>query len=398
MKKHEKIGLIIIIVSILFVLVGGITGLGAITGIRTGEYKIEVSQNISGFCNSYAKGTFLNVGEELWIYFDAESGSPCTNQPFVVLIDGEVVKEYGGLGAFREFEWTRGKLIGFITIDVPEGWHDISVWDKRCVTPGYSGQTQCFGSLQVYKESELCRLKEGYVLVTQDFSAGETIELTDFRLEPKAFCYMAPALKLDSSGGILEQTIEPYKFLQLGEYVTVPEGEVWRLNYVAEVSSSLPVVCDANSFYDVDTKECIPKPGFVFYCARGQYSESEKACVIQPDTKYVCDSADAVYDSETGKCIIFVSETEPVCPAESELVVENGEYKCVFEPKTEYVCSEGVFRNGVCVVEPPQVTDSVSGIEFLFNDFFGKPVRLTTIVIGVIGVLVGLFVFFKGGS
>jgi len=208
---------------------------------------------------------------------------------------------------------------------------------------GTTGKPFVFESRQrVFKESPLCTVPSGYVIANQIFPAGSVISKQSLRNNPLAFCWSMPAMLLDSnSNSLIQYTTEPYVLLSQNSTYTVPANNSLNLFYISTPLTQTRA-CDVN-YYVNENGDCVPLPGWEFYCANGTWSETEHACLVQAVTRCV----EGVYDENTNQCIKFIqpSTTEFVCPTEfPNLINDNNVFKCVnYVNNTEQVivCPEG---------------------------------------------------------
>ncbi len=290
-------------------------------------------------------------------------------------------------------EWkTLDSITGLNEITLPvdfSGWANITIKTPNVFQAGMPLIESL--PIEIYRENELCRLQQGYLLGTETFTAGTTVRMDSFRYSVKAFCYVTPVLKLDlQTKEKLEQTVEPYKLLQKGEYVTIPAGQEWEFRYVMEVPPTLSVLCDANQVLNTTTNSCDPQPGIAYICSECIYNANEQVFVTQPDLKIVCDGV-----VEGDQCVKYIPQEvvlkeEPIV-CDGTLVVENGVTKCrrtLTIEETEHICPAGNYDAELdkCIVLPEIESKKIEQTNFI-------KIALYSISGGLI--LLGAMIFFR---
>ena len=152
-----------------------------------------------------------------------------------------------------------------------------------------------------------CPIFKNYTVVTEEFAAGKDITMASFRYPVNYFCESLPVLVLDTSHNLIATSPDYLQDLLAGKTVTVPAGDVYRIEYVVQANKELGLRCDLVNLTKNDdgscpgagrsvnattcevqpiingtTGGCTTTAGLVHLCSAGSWVDSINGCVIQP--------------------------------------------------------------------------------------------------------------------
>ena len=210
-----------------------------------------------------------------------------------------------------------------------------------------------------------CTFKEKEMLAEETFSgglSGQAISIYSFRYPVVKFCYNHPIIVTDANTRTSEARTTPYSKLSNQETMIIPANQTWTFYYVVEVNEQIPVVCDVDEVLKDGTCQS-PSLGIIHICSEGQFDASLGLCVVQPESKVVCEAGR--YDVVQNKCI-YNPPIQAECPDGSIYNVDLD--KCVYTPDLEAVCPEGTTFNPdklVCEYTPDQINVCLDG--YVYN-------------------------------
>jgi len=207
-----------------------------------------------------------------------------------------------------------------------------------------------------------CPIKPGWMLATQDFVAGSTVNINSFAYPVNYFCKTMPVIMVNTTtSNRIKTDAGPYASLIAGNSLMVPSGEVWELFYVIRVTDDVPIICvperqppgtdglcsdgtqptiDGSCYvqtvYDTGTKKCVVYPGIIHFCREGIWDQASMSCVVQPDTHLICDPG-TVYDTELQLCV-YHPPVQAQC--DNNTIYDPDLDKCVYTPERVAICPQ----------------------------------------------------------
>jgi hypothetical protein len=240
-----------------------------------------------------------------------------------------------------------------------------------------------------YRNEGNCPALKNYTLVSESFSAGRSVNKDSLRWVPIYVCADAPVLIIDgATDETVSRSTDILKQLVDGETLTVPNGEVWRIDYGIKANKQLGLYCDptnvtlnqdgtcpvpggiiVNSTHcevvpvlDADNGGCTTTHGLWIACGEGAHYEASLGCVIQPvkrcptgtveevkldgsktcikflPAQKKCENEDELYDVDEGKCY-YIEEEQGNCAIENATYTEDID-KCRRVRPLDPVCDE----------------------------------------------------------
>jgi len=201
---------------------------------------------------------------------------------------------------------------------------------------------------------EWCPVPDGYAMIYEPFSDGQTITKLDFRFPVLYFCGVNPIVIVDQETGAQTYTTDPFYQLVAGEVVEIPPKQVWLIPYGTRAISDLNMICPDGSLYNADTNRCEVYPAIVLVCREGVLDSEKGICTVQPDMVVECPEGSS-YNADEDACIKKLPAT-----LQCDIGVPNYE-KGICEIKAEHValCEKGYYDTSLemCVWQPPVQAD-----------------------------------------
>lgn len=194
---------------------------------------------------------------------------------------------------------------------------------------------------------ESCRTLPDETFATQDFSSGKTLDFFSGELRIQRLCVDVPSFIVNQSG--VASAPEINSRLLAGERLTVPPGQVYRLQFVIK---SPGVICNAGDVYSLNYQACI-NPTRIVSFATGDIINTTSGTLSALNIPIGC--PDGTFRSEPNASCVRVTADNRVsdqpCAAGSNLL--NG----VCTKPTLVTCNANEVRNSVgnCVSAASQI-------------------------------------------
>jgi hypothetical protein len=207
-------------------------------------------------------------------------------------------------------------------------------------------------------DGESCPLFQNQMVISEDFTSGTEVTITQLSPEPDYFCTKHPIIETVPDGKRTGLPVKPYSDLVNGQTITVPEDRTWRLHWIATVNqNNTEYICEDGS-YNKDKGKCVATPGIIHICnGDSVWSPSRGQCVTHPEVKQVCEKGR--FNSDLQQCV-FKPDVDVQC---EEGVYNPKKEACIVDAPVEGQCDRGVYNSETdsCVYTPSDREYSCEG-------------------------------------
>ena len=280
---------------------------------------------------------------------------------------------------------------------------------------GLSGQ---YNRFKINIASLPCVLDSGQSIVAQTFQSGSTINKNNLQFS-NAFvktCSSLLPIIVDSFTKTSYTDLSILTKLNNNFDYVVPSDRVIALFYVVDNNkANLPIVCDFNKAYNLNSGKCEDINAFITTCVEGNFDiiNGIPTCVTQPfkgdpicpegshwdlviqtcvGNEILCRNPDAVYDENLKSCTI-PPNSQGLCPQEK---FDKEKNVCILDTNFDYLCSIGEIQeiNGTktCLIKEIIRYECLKGFEF--NAEEGKCIqkysKVSNMVYWIVGVIIVL--------